>query len=131
MSRRRPLRMHQGRESRRPDRDSMPAPRSRVSFACPQGHLFTVPFAATAQPPDFWTCRQHGIENCRHVEELRGNGVQTKPKRTHLTMLLERRTVAELDALLTETLAAIRHQGGPRPGCLRLGDRDYSFRFNI
>jgi hypothetical protein len=89
-----------------------------------------VPFAASAQPPDFWACRQHGIEHCQRIEDPQQLEVQTKPKRTHLVMLLERRSVAELEVLLTETLTAIRRQGGPRPGCLQLGDRTYSFRLD-
>lgn len=128
MSRRRPMRIPIWEESYRPNRDSAPAARSRVSFACPQGHLFTVLFAATAQPPGIWTCRQHGFEHCPRTDDPEQIEVETKPKRTHFVMLLERRSVAELEALLTETLKAIGHQGGPRPGCIRLGDRAYSFR---
>lgn len=130
MPRRRPMRISAWEESYRPDRESTPAARYRLSFDCPQGHLFTVPFAAAARPPDIWTCRQHGIEHCQRVEDPQHIDVQAKPKRTHLVMLLERRSVAELDALLTETLNAIRRQGGPQPGCIRLGDRAYSYRLN-
>lgn len=128
MPRRRPMRIPAREEAHRPDRDSTPAARSLVSFACPQGHLFTVLFAASAQPPGIWTCRQHGTEHCQRVDDPQQIEVDTKPKRTHLVMLLERRSRAELDALLTETLNAIRRQGGPQPDCIRLGDRAYSFR---
>src|SRR5438132_775428 len=110
MPRRRPLRIQLREESHHSNRHSTPAARTHASFACPHGHLFTVPFATTAQPPDFWTCRRHGTEHCQRVEALQPTDVQTKPKRTHFMMLLERRSVAELEALLTETLAAIRHQ---------------------
>lgn len=45
-------------------------------------------------------------------------------------MLYERRSVAELEVLLAETLAAIRRQGGAQPGCVQFGDKPYSFRYD-
>lgn len=128
MSRRRPLRIQPEITTYKPDRDAAPVRRSAVQFACPRGHVFSVPFAATAQSPAFWTCPRHGIEESKRVKGPCDEVLQAKPKRTHLMIVLERRTVAELEALLAETLLAIRRQGGARPGCLRLGDKAYSFR---
>lgn len=128
MPSRRPLRIHSEMKFYQPDRDVDLVRRSFVQFECPRGHLFSVPFAAAAQPPAFWTCARHGIEECTRIKGSRDGVLQTKRKRTHLMMLLERRTVAELEVLLTETLRAIRRQGGARPGYLQLGDRTYSFR---
>lgn len=129
MARRRQLRSDRWDDVVRPDRYCQRAQHSQVSYSCPQGHVFAVSFASTAEPPRVWTCRQHGAENCQHIEETQQVNVRTKSKRTHLTMLLERRSLAELDGLLAETLAAIHRQGGARPGSIRFGDRTYSFRF--
>jgi hypothetical protein len=44
-------------------------------------------------------------------------------------LLHERRTTAELDILLADSLAAIRRQGGARMGSVIVGGRLYSFRY--
>src|SRR5437660_8369054 len=95
--RRRPLRNQSEPTPYQPDRGADPIRRSHIQFACPQGHAFSLAFAAIAQPPNLWTCPRHGIERCRRVNGSSDETVQTKPKRTHLMILLERRNVAELD----------------------------------
>jgi hypothetical protein len=96
------------------DHDTDLALRVPVRFACPHGHEFTVQLAADAERPASWTCRHHGVEVCRRMEHASAPVLRTKPARTHLVMLHERRTTAELDALLAGTLAALRRQGGAR-----------------
>lgn len=85
--------------------DIEPAPRRSVRFACPKGHEFDVTFAEEAEPPGAWECRQHGTESWRvnAIPEER----KVKPPRTHWDMLLERRSIAELELLLAERLAGL------------------------
>ncbi|ONI71181.1 hypothetical protein ALI144C_52685 [Actinosynnema sp. ALI-1.44] len=115
-----------------PDRYTGPVARVTVQFACKRGHEFTVPFAPEAELPTSWTCRQHGVEDCARINAAASASAvaKGKPPRTHLTMLYERRSVAELELLLADTLAAIRRQGGARPGSVQLGDKKYSFRYD-
>jgi hypothetical protein len=115
-----------------PDRYTGPVPRVTAQFACTRGHEFTVPFAVEAELPASWSCRQHGVEGCVRIDATASAAAKSngKPPRTHLTMLYERRSVAELEVLLAETLAAIRRQGGAQPGCVQFGDKPYSFRYD-
>ncbi|OXM44134.1 RNA polymerase-binding protein RbpA [Amycolatopsis alba] len=115
------------------DQGVEPAARLTARFACSRGHVFTVPFAADAEPPPHWSCRQHGLEDCARIPELADDStgdLGIKPRRTHLDMLHERRSAADLETLLAEALTAIRRQGGPRPGCVHVGDRTYSFSYD-
>ncbi|MDQ3886786.1 MAG: RNA polymerase-binding protein RbpA [Actinomycetota bacterium] len=88
------------------DRDHDLAPRRSVQYACPKGHDFDVPFADDADPPATWECRLHGDES-----ELLGTELEQKkikPPRTHWDMLLERRSIPELEELLNERLTELR-----------------------
>src|SRR6059058_797932 len=42
------------------DRNTDLAPRQDVAFDCPNGHHFSVPFAAEAELPPTWECRVCG-----------------------------------------------------------------------
>jgi hypothetical protein len=120
---------HLGHSTVEVERDTDLAPRMAVRFACPRGHRFTVQIAADAELPAGWSCRHHGVEVCRRIDNASAPAPQTKPARTHLVMLHERRTTAELDALLTDTLAALNRQGGARQGAVMVGGRPYSFNY--
>jgi hypothetical protein len=75
------------------------------------GHPTTVPFAAEADIPPTWQCRVCGAEALRRdVEQPEAKAV--KPARTHWDMLLERRTIAELEEVLAERLDALHQQQG-------------------
>ncbi|HEX5115963.1 MAG TPA: RNA polymerase-binding protein RbpA [Pseudonocardiaceae bacterium] len=118
-----------------PDRDDDLAPRVTAQFACTKEHEFSVQFAADANVPEEWICRQHGVEHCRRIEVSAATvkpleARKGKPPRTPLVLLRERRTEAELEALLADTLAAIHRLGGARHGCVIIGSRPYSFRFD-
>ncbi|WRS29714.1 RNA polymerase-binding protein RbpA [Actinomycetaceae bacterium MB13-C1-2] len=84
------------------------ADRFEAHYVCPNGHDFPVMFAAEAEPPATWECR------CGEIAELVGEVVtdeEAKPvkqQRTHWDMLLERRSLEELDQLLKEQLEAYR-----------------------
>ena len=83
------------------------APRTFTTFVCPQGHRTTVPFAAEAEElPPGWDCACGALATREGatltiVEPLR------RP-RTHWDILLERRTVPELEVLLAERLELLR-----------------------
>ncbi|MEO6086927.1 MAG: RNA polymerase-binding protein RbpA [Umezawaea sp.] len=77
-----------------------------VTFICPKEHEFQVPFADDADLPATWECRQHGTESPQFAAPPSAKYV--KPPRTHWDMLLERRTIPELEALLTEALSKHR-----------------------
>jgi len=87
------------------DRNIELAPRSSASYDCPKGHRFAVPFAAEAEVPASWECRQ-----CGATAVLVGGPApepkKVKPARTHMDMLRERRSTADLEEVLKEQLRA-------------------------
>ena len=88
------------------------AARQFVVYDCPRGHVITMPFSTEAEVPAVWECR------CG-AEALMRDGEAPEPKvtkhvRTHWDMLLERRSVEELQELLDERLALIRGDRGQR-----------------
>ena len=85
------------------DRNHDLAPRQSMRYACPRGHEFEVPFANDAEPPATWECRLHGSIS-RLVDGSEPEQKKVKPPRTHWDMLLERRSVADLEVLLAERL---------------------------
>lgn len=89
------------------DRDHDLAPRRSIYYACPKGHDFAVPFSDDVEPPAVWECRLHGSVS-KLIDGAEPEQKQVKPPRTHWDMLLERRTTAELDELLTERLEQLR-----------------------
>jgi len=88
-----------------------PAARLMITYDCQQGHSFTMPFSVEADVPARWECRQCGnVALARDIalpEEKAG-----KPQRTHWDMLLERRTIPQLEELLEERLELLRADGG-------------------
>jgi len=90
------------------DRVTELAPRARHTYTCPQGHTFTVVLATEAAAPAVW--------GCRCGEDALGDGATAPParavrtSRTHWQILLERRTIPELEKLLAERLQAL-HSG--------------------
>lgn len=86
------------------------APRQDVEYACPNGHRFQMPFSVEAEVPMVWECRVCG------AQALRAGGTAeedkpAKPARTHWDMLLERRSIPELEEVLAERLALLRDGG--------------------
>ncbi|MEZ5116726.1 MAG: RNA polymerase-binding protein RbpA [Candidatus Nanopelagicales bacterium] len=90
------------------------AERQLVTYDCPKGHVVTVPFSVEAEDiPASWECRCGSLA-------LRRDGVQPeakpgKPARTHWDMLLERRSLDDLEELLTERLDLLRAKRGEKP----------------
>lgn len=83
-------------------------------FCVPCERDTTLTFAADAEVPHTWECRTCGGEAVLR----RGEGTVTvdhsddKIPRTHWDMLLERRSIPELEELLEERLAYIRARRG-------------------
>ena len=93
------------------DRNTDLAPRQDVVYDCPRGHVVTVPMASEAELPGTWECTV-----CGGAAVLR-DGVPAEAKkvkhvRTHWDMLLERRSIDDLEIVLAERLAELhsRHR---------------------
>ncbi|WP_417562499.1 RNA polymerase-binding protein RbpA [Microbacterium sp.] len=89
--------------------------RIQKTYVCTTcGRDTTLTFAADAEIPDTWECRTCGAEALLRI----GDGTATvdhsneKAARTHWDMLLERRTIPELEELLEERLALLRARRG-------------------
>ena len=89
------------------DRDTELAPRQEIAYDCPHGHTVMVTFAEEADIPASWECRTCGSIAFRRDTE-RAEPKKTKPQRTHWDMLLERRSIEELEELLQERLTLLR-----------------------
>ena len=82
-------------------------PKLLTTYVCPADHQFTMPFAAEADEiPDSWSCE------CGQVATRWGLApvapIPGKVARSHYDMLLERRSVKDLEALLKERLELVR-----------------------
>ena len=91
------------------DRNTDLAPRQEVSYTCPKGHLTTVPLAVEAEIPTTWECRHCGSPALR-VDAEQPQQKKAKAPRTHWDMLLERRSIEDLEEVLNERLAILREQ---------------------
>lgn len=83
------------------------SPRQSIEFDCPAQHHFTIVFSDEADLPASWDCPRCGEPSLRS-DGHRGEEKATKPVRTHMDMLRERRTSAELEELLAERLQLIK-----------------------
>ena len=96
------------------DRDHDLAPRQMVKYRTEDGDVFEVPFADEAEIPEEWLCK-----NGKWGTLVEGEGVESKPAkppRTHWDMLLERRSLEELEELLKERMDLLkkRRRAGAR-----------------
>ncbi|UFU08271.1 RNA polymerase-binding protein RbpA [Ruania halotolerans] len=82
------------------------APRIEAVYDCPDGRVIVIPFSAEAEIPPVWEAPGGGEALLRDAD--RPEPKPGKHVRTHWDMLLERRTVAELEDLLTERLQLLR-----------------------
>ena len=89
------------------------AARQQVGYACARGHEFEITMSVEADIPGTWECR------CGKLGKLvDGPEPEIKPAkhvRTHWDMLLERRSIPELEELLEERLALLRAKRGEKP----------------
>ena len=93
------------------DRNTELAPRQTREYLCARGHQFEVPFAVDAEVPITWECKFDGTV-ARLVDGNEPEQKKAKPPRTHWDMLLERRSMAELDDILNERLEEVRARRG-------------------
>jgi hypothetical protein len=92
------------------------AERIEVVYDCPAGHTVIVPFFVEAEIPTMWACRCGVDATARHCENHTANA--PKRSRSHWEMLLERRSISELEELLAERLDVLR---GNRPTVSQTG----------
>jgi hypothetical protein len=94
------------------DRNDNLAARQIARYRTANGEEFDIPLADDADIPDTWDCR-NGLEG-RLIEG--GEPVEPNKKvkvpRTHWDMLLERRSIEELEVLLQERLAIVKSKRG-------------------
>lgn len=94
------------------------APRQLTSYDCPAGHTTTLPFAHDADIPYDWECAVCGA----HAVLREGIEPERKPERksrTHWDMLLERRSISDLEEVLAERLGILREVRGGAEGIRR------------
>jgi hypothetical protein len=84
--------------------------RQNYSYRCGNGHTTDLVFAADAEVPELWQCRQ-----CSEEASLVKDGkfveleiTHDRPGRSHWEMLLERRTKEELEEILQERIDYIK-----------------------
>ena len=87
-------------------------PRFESEFVCTEGHVSKVIFAVTAELPDFWECKVCGKNATRQVEGAAVETAATEESagRSHWQMLLERRSIPELEEILEERLEYLRER---------------------
>jgi hypothetical protein len=83
------------------------AARQNVAYVCPQGHTFEITMAAEADVPAVWECPRCGAE-ALSATGTKPEEKNEKPARTHWDMLLERRSIKELEDILSERLQLLR-----------------------
>ncbi|HEY3503455.1 MAG TPA: RNA polymerase-binding protein RbpA [Actinocatenispora sp.] len=93
------------------DRNTELAPRQNRDYVCARGHRFTVPFAVDAEIPMTWECKFDGTV-AKLLDGEEPEQKKAKPPRTHWDMLLERRSVGELEDILAERLQELRSRRG-------------------
>lgn len=84
--------------------------RSNYTYKCALGHLTDLKFAHDAEVPNSWECK-----SCSKEALLLLNGVTVAPleldektPRSHWQMLLERRSIEELELILQERLEVVQ-----------------------
>src|SRR4051795_2638578 len=83
------------------------AARQQVGYACPQAHQFEITMSVEADIPANWECPRCGSV-ALSVDGILPEAKNEKPARTHWDMLLERRSLEELEVILTERIDLLR-----------------------
>nr|WP_246803759.1 RNA polymerase-binding protein RbpA [Cellulomonas hominis] len=99
------------------DSDGGPLAASReVTYTCQREHTTVLRFASDAPAPATWDCstcgRASALVDSGHGPVGAEDARPAKAKRTHMDMVRERRTDAELQALLDERLQFVRQRRG-------------------
>ena len=85
------------------------AGRQQLGFVCDQGHHFALTFSSEAELPLEWECPRCGRKALRSDGTAPEDKPQ-KPPRTHWDMLIERRSIPDLEELLAERLELRRKE---------------------
>jgi hypothetical protein len=83
------------------------AARQQVGYKCTRGHTFEITMSVEAEVPANWECPRCGAEALSTDGIVPEQKIE-KPVRTHWDMLLERRSISELEDILTERLELLR-----------------------
>ncbi len=83
------------------------AARQQAGYECSHGHQFEVTMAVEADVPATWECPRCGTE-AKSTSGIEPEEKAEKPARTHWDMLLERRSIKELEDILSERLELLR-----------------------
>jgi hypothetical protein len=83
------------------------AARQQVGYKCTRGHTFEITMSVEADLPATWECPRCGAEGLS-IDGIEREEKAEKPVRTHWDMLLERRSISELEDILTERLELLR-----------------------
>ncbi|HIW46680.1 MAG TPA: RNA polymerase-binding protein RbpA [Candidatus Yaniella excrementigallinarum] len=102
--------MRLGAQSMETEAGVEPAPRQQVEYRSEDGESIVVTFAAEADVPDRWTTKS-GKEALR-VDGEAPDLEEVKAQRSHWDMLLERRSVEELEETLEGQLKKLRIRRG-------------------
>lgn len=102
--------MRLGAQSMETEAGVEPAARQQIEYRSEDGDSVVVTFAAEADVPDTWTTKS-GREALR-VDGKAPELEDVKPQRTHWDMLLERRSIEELDETLEQQLNKLRRRRG-------------------
>ena len=87
------------------------AERQVIAYVCPNGHHLQVPLSVEAEVPPTWECRFCGATAVMadpKAPTAAVGAVRLKPPRSHWDMLLERRSIPELEVILEERLEILR-----------------------
>ncbi|WP_022872590.1 RNA polymerase-binding protein RbpA [Nesterenkonia alba] len=104
--------MRLGAQSMETEQGVEPAPRQDVEYVCEDGEKITVTFASDAEVPPTWTAPSGKVGVLAEGEKPEEE--PEKPARTHWDMLLERRSVEELEEILQDRLKILRERRGEK-----------------
>lgn len=100
--------MRLGAQSMETESGVEPAPRQRVEYRCKDGERVFVTFSSEAEIPPVWVSKTG--KEAIIVDGEKPVNPNDKPIRTHWDMLLERRSVAELEQILKDRLTKLRER---------------------
>jgi hypothetical protein len=95
------------------DQNVVLSERQLVRYVCSNRHVSELPFSIEADVPPTWECRCG--QEAKLVDGPEPQGKPAKVARTHWDMLLERRSIADLEELLQERLDLLRRSRGEKP----------------
>jgi hypothetical protein len=94
------------------DKGTELAERQMIVYVCPNRHRLEVPLSVEAEVPATWECKFCGATATKaNAASASGEPLRVKAPRTHWDMLLERRSIPELEVILQERLDLLRLAG--------------------